>query len=315
MSAVRHARVIILGSGPAGYSAAVYAARANLKPLLITGIQAGGQLTTTTEVDNWPGDPHGLTGPALMQRMQEHAERFDTEIVFDHINAVDLAGKSFTLVGDGGTYSCDALIIATGASARYLGLPSEEAFMGRGVSACATCDGFFYRGREVAVVGGGNTAVEEALYLANIASKVTLIHRRNGFRAEKILQNKLQERVAEGKIEQQLNAEVDEVLGDASGVTGVRLKQYGGAYRELKVDGLFVAIGHTPNTSLFEGQLALRDGYLVVNGGRDGNATATSIPGVFAAGDVADSVYRQAITSAGAGCMAALDVERYLDGL
>ncbi|CAM3716988.1 thioredoxin-disulfide reductase [Ectopseudomonas alcaliphila] len=315
MSAIRHARVIILGSGPAGYSAAVYAARANLKPLLITGIQAGGQLTTTTEVDNWPGDPHGLTGPALMQRMQEHAERFDTEIVFDHINAVDLAGKPFTLVGDSATYSCDALIIATGASARYLGLPSEEAFMGRGVSACATCDGFFYRGREVAVVGGGNTAVEEALYLANIASKVTLIHRRNAFRAEKILQNKLQERVAEGKIELQLNAEVDEVLGDASGVTGVRLKQYGGAYRELKVDGLFVAIGHTPNTSLFEGQLALKDGYLVVNGGREGNATATSIPGVFAAGDVADSVYRQAITSAGAGCMAALDVERYLDGL
>ena len=315
MPIVRHARVIILGSGPAGYSAAVYAARANLRPLLITGIQAGGQLTTTTEVDNWPGDPHGLTGPALMQRMQEHAERFETEIVFDHINAVDLAGKPFTLVGDSATYSCDALIIATGASARYLGLSSEEAFMGRGVSACATCDGFFYRGREVAVVGGGNTAVEEALYLANIASKVTLIHRRNAFRAEKILQNKLQERVAEGKIELQLNAEVDEVLGDASGVTGVRLKQYGGAYRELKVDGLFVAIGHTPNTSLFEGQLALKDGYLVVNGGRDGNATATSIPGVFAAGDVADSIYRQAITSAGAGCMAALDVERYLDGL
>lgn len=312
---VRHARVIILGSGPAGYSAAVYAARANLKPLLITGIQAGGQLTTTTEVDNWPGDPHGLTGPALMQRMQEHAERFETEIVFDHINAVDLAGKPFTLIGDSATYNCDALIIATGASARYLGLPSEEAFMGRGVSACATCDGFFYRGREVAVVGGGNTAVEEALYLANIASKVTLIHRRNAFRAEKILQNKLQERVAEGRIELQLNAEIDEVLGDASGVTGVRLKQYGGAYRELKVDGLFVAIGHTPNTSLFEGQLALKDGYLVVNGGREGNATATSIPGVFAAGDVADSVYRQAITSAGAGCMAALDVERYLDGL
>ncbi|WP_212630599.1 thioredoxin-disulfide reductase [Pseudomonas sp. KB-10] len=315
MSVVRHARVIILGSGPAGYSAAVYAARANLKPLLITGIQAGGQLTTTTEVDNWPGDPHGLTGPALMQRMQEHAERFETEIVFDHINAVDLAGKPFTLVGDSGTYSCDALIIATGASARYLGLPSEEAFMGRGVSACATCDGFFYRGREVAVVGGGNTAVEEALYLANIASKVTLIHRRNAFRAEKILQNKLQQRVAEGRIELQLDAEVDEVLGDASGVTGVRLKQYGGAYRELKVDGLFVAIGHTPNTSLFEGQLALKDGYLVVNGGREGNATATSIPGVFAAGDVADSIYRQAITSAGAGCMAALDVERYLEGL
>lgn len=315
MSAVRHARVIILGSGPAGYSAAVYAARANLKPLLITGIQAGGQLTTTTEVDNWPGDPHGLTGPALMQRMQEHAERFETEIVFDHINAVDLAGKPFTLVGDSGTYSCDALIIATGASARYLGLPSEEAFMGRGVSACATCDGFFYRGRDVAVVGGGNTAVEEALYLANIASKVTLIHRRETFRAEKTLQDKLRARIAEGKIELQLNAEVDEVLGDASGVTGVRLKQYGGAYRELSVEGLFVAIGHTPNTSLFEGQLALKDGYLVVNGGREGNATATSIPGVFAAGDVADSVYRQAITSAGAGCMAALDVERYLDGL
>ena len=315
MSAVRHARVIILGSGPAGYSAAVYAARANLKPLLITGIQAGGQLTTTTEVDNWPGDPHGLTGPALMQRMQEHAERFETEIVFDHINAVDLAGKPFTLVGDSGTYSCDALIIATGASARYLGLPSEEAFMGRGVSACATCDGFFYRGREVAVVGGGNTAVEEALYLANIASKVTLIHRRETFRAEKILQDKLRARIADGKIELQLNAEVDEVLGDASGVTGVRLKQYGGAYRELKVDGLFVAIGHTPNTSLFEGQLALKDGYLVVNGGREGNATATTVAGVFAAGDVADSVYRQAITSAGAGCMAALDVERYLDGL
>lgn len=315
MSSVRYARVIILGSGPAGYSAAVYAARANLKPLLITGMQAGGQLTTTTEVDNWPGDPHGLTGPVLMQRMQEHAERFDTEIVFDHINAVDLAGKPFTLVGDSATYHCDALIIATGASARYLGLPSEEAFMGRGVSACATCDGFFYRGREVAVVGGGNTAVEEALYLANIASKVTLIHRRNVFRAEKILQNKLQERIAEGKIELQLNAEVDEVLGDASGVTGVRLRQYGGAYRELKVEGLFIAIGHTPNTSLFDGQLALKDGYLVVNGGREGNATATSIPGVFAAGDVADSVYRQAITSAGAGCMAALDVERYLDGL
>lgn len=315
MSAVRHARVIILGSGPAGYSAAVYAARANLKPLLITGIQAGGQLTTTTEVDNWPGDAHGLTGPALMQRMQEHAERFETEIVFDHINAVDLAGKPLTLVGDSGTYSCDALIIATGASARYLGLPSEEAFMGRGVSACATCDGFFYRGREVAVVGGGNTAVEEALYLANIASKVTLVHRRETFRAEKILQDKLRARIAEGKIELQLNAEVDEVLGDATGVTGVRLKQYGGAYRELSVEGLFVAIGHTPNTSLFEGQLALKDGYLVVNGGREGNATATSIPGVFAAGDVADSVYRQAITSAGAGCMAALDVERYLDGL
>ncbi|WP_439859469.1 thioredoxin-disulfide reductase [Pseudomonas sp. MBLB4136] len=314
MSAARHARVIILGSGPAGYSAAVYAARANLKPLLITGLQAGGQLTTTTEVDNWPGDVHGLTGPALMQRMQEHAERFETEIVYDYINAVDLAGKPFTLVGDSATYSCDALIIATGASARYLGLPSEEAFMGKGVSACATCDGFFYRNREVAVVGGGNTAVEEALYLANIASKVTLVHRRETFRAEKILQDKLKERIAEGKIELRLNAEVDEVLGDNMGVTGVRLKQGDGSSAELKVDGLFVAIGHTPNTSLFEGQLALKDGYLVVNGGRDGNATATNVPGVFAAGDVADHVYRQAITSAGAGCMAALDVERYLDG-
>ncbi|MDX1723769.1 MAG: thioredoxin-disulfide reductase [Pseudomonas sp.] len=314
MSATRHARVIILGSGPAGYSAAVYAARANLKPLLITGMQAGGQLTTTTEVDNWPGDVHGLTGPALMQRMQEHAERFETEIVYDHINAVDLAGKPFTLVGDSATYSCDALIIATGASARYLGLPSEEAFMGKGVSACATCDGFFYRNRDVAVVGGGNTAVEEALYLANIASKVTLVHRRETFRAEKILQDKLQARVAEGKIVFKLNAQVDEVLGDNMGVTGVRLKNNDGSSDELRVDGVFVAIGHTPNTSLFDGQLALKDGYLVVNGGRDGNATATSVPGVFAAGDVADHVYRQAITSAGAGCMAALDVERFLDG-
>ncbi|MEK1940044.1 MAG: thioredoxin-disulfide reductase [Pseudomonas sp.] len=310
---VRHARVIILGSGPAGYSAAVYAARANLKPLLITGMQAGGQLTTTTEVDNWPGDVHGLTGPALMQRMQKHAERFETEIVFDHINAVDLAGKPFTLTGDSATYTCDALIIATGASARYLGLPSEEAFMGQGVSACATCDGFFYRNREVAVVGGGNTAVEEALYLANIASKVTLVHRRETFRAEKILIDKLYARVAEGKIELKLNASVNEVLGDNKGVTGVRLQHNDGGSSELKVDGVFIAIGHTPNTSLFEDQLALKDGYLVVNGGRDGNATATSIPGVFAAGDVADHVYRQAITSAGAGCMAALDVERYLE--
>ncbi|XEG71497.1 thioredoxin-disulfide reductase [Pseudomonas sp. abacavir_1] len=315
MSEVRHARVIILGSGPAGYSAAVYAARANLRPLLITGLQAGGQLTTTTEVDNWPGDPHGLTGPALMQRMQEHAERFETEIVFDHINAVDLAGKPLVLKGDSGTYTADALIIATGASARYLGLPSEEAFMGKGVSACATCDGFFYRNREVAVVGGGNTAVEEALYLANIASKVTLVHRRETFRAEKILQDKLRVRIAEGKIALRLNAQVEEVLGDDMGVTGVRLRNNDGSVEELQVDGLFVAIGHTPNTSLFESQLQLKDGYLVVNGGRDGNATATSIPGVFAAGDVADHVYRQAITSAGAGCMAALDVERYLDSL
>lgn len=315
MSAARHARVIILGSGPAGYSAAVYAARANLKPLLITGLQAGGQLTTTTEVDNWPGDAHGLTGPVLMERMQAHAERFETEVVYDHINAVDLAGKPFTLVGDNATYSCDALIIATGASARYLGLESEAQFMGKGVSACATCDGFFYRNRDVAVVGGGNTAVEEALYLANIASTVTLIHRRGSFRAEKILQNKLQARVAEGKIILRLHAEVDEVLGDNMGVTGVRIRYKDDRQEDLKVDGLFVAIGHTPNTDLFERQLTLKDGYLVVNGGREGNATATNIPGVFAAGDVADSVYRQAITSAGAGCMAALDVERYLDGL
>ncbi len=313
MSEVRHSRVLILGSGPAGYSAAVYAARANLKPLLITGMQAGGQLTTTTEVDNWPGDPEGLTGPALMQRMQEHAERFETEIIFDHIHTAQLQSKPFTLIGDSGTYTCDALIIATGASARYLGLPSEEEFMGKGVSACATCDGFFYRNREVAVVGGGNTAVEEALYLSNIASKVTLIHRRETFRSEKILQDKLHARVAEGKIELALNAQVDEVLGNAMGVTGVRLLNNDGSTRELAVDGLFVAIGHTPNTSLFEGQLELKDGYMVVNGGREGNATATSIAGVFAAGDVADNVYRQAITSAGAGCMAALDVEKYLE--
>ena len=313
MSEVRHSRVLILGSGPAGYSAAVYAARANLKPLLITGMQAGGQLTTTTEVDNWPGDPEGLTGPALMQRMQEHAERFETEIIFDHIHTAQLQSKPFTLIGDSGTYTCDALIIATGASARYLGLPSEEEFMGKGVSACATCDGFFYRNREVAVVGGGNTAVEEALYLSNIASKVTLIHRRETFRSEKILQDKLHARVAEGKIELALNAQVDEVLGNAKVVTGVRILNNDGSTRELTVDGLFVAIGHTPNTGLFEGQLELKDGYMVVNGGREGNATATSIAGVFAAGDVADNVYRQAITSAGAGCMAALDVEKYLE--
>ena len=313
MSEVRHAPVLILGSGPAGYSAAVYAARANLKPLLITGMQAGGQLTTTTEVDNWPGDPEGLSGPVLMERMQKHAERFDTEIVFDHIHTAHLQSKPFTLIGDSGTYTCDALIIATGASARYLGLPSEEAFMGKGVSACATCDGFFYRNREVAVVGGGNTAVEEALYLSNIASKVTLIHRRETFRCEKILQDKLHARVAEGKIELALNAQVDEVLGNPMGVTGVRLLNNDGSTRELTVDGLFVAIGHTPNTSLFAGQLELKDGYMVVNGGREGNATATSIEGVFAAGDVADNVYRQAITSAGAGCMAALDVEKYLE--
>jgi thioredoxin reductase (NADPH) len=315
MSEVRHSRVIILGSGPAGYSAAVYAARANLKPLLITGMQAGGQLTTTTEVDNWPGDVHGLTGPALMERMKEHAERFETEIVFDHINAVDFAAKPYTLTGDSATYTCDALIIATGASARYLGLPSEETFMGKGVSACATCDGFFYRNKPVAVVGGGNTAVEEALYLANIASTVTLIHRRETFRAEKILIDKLNARVAEGKIILKLNSTLDEVLGDNMGVTGARLKNNDGSFDELTVDGVFIAIGHTPNTSLFEGQLTLKDGYLVVQGGRDGNATATNLEGIFAAGDVADHVYRQAITSAGAGCMAALDAERYLDDL
>ena len=314
MSTTRHARVIILGSGPAGYSAAVYAARANLKPLLITGLQAGGQLTTTTEVDNWPGDFEGLTGPALMERMQKHAERFETEIVFDHIHTAQLQEKPFTLIGDSGSYSCDALIIATGASARYLGLPSEEQFMGKGVSACATCDGFFYRGQQVAVVGGGNTAVEEALYLANIAEKVTLIHRRDTFRAEKILQDKLQAKVAEGKIELKLNAQVEEVLGDNRGVTGVRLLNNDGSHSELSITGIFIAIGHTPNTDIFQGQLAMKDNYLVVKSGREGNATATSIDGVFAAGDVADDVYRQAITSAGAGCMAALDVERYLEG-
>ncbi|MBT9301318.1 thioredoxin-disulfide reductase [Pseudomonas sp. TAE6080] len=315
MSDSRHSRVIILGSGPAGYSAAVYAARANLKPLLITGMQAGGQLTTTTEVDNWPGDVHGLTGPVLMERMKEHAERFETEIVFDHINAVDFSKKPYSLTGDSGVYTCDALIIATGASARYLGLPSEEAFMGKGVSACATCDGFFYRNKPVAVVGGGNTAVEEALYLANIASTVTLVHRRETFRAEKILIDKLHARVAEGKIILKLNATLDEVLGDNMGVTGARLKNNDGSFDELKVDGVFIAIGHTPNTSLFEGVLEAKDGYLVVKGGREGNATATNLEGIFAAGDVADHVYRQAITSAGAGCMAALDAERYLDGL
>ncbi len=315
MSNVRHAKVIILGSGPAGYSAAVYTARANLEPLLITGMQPGGQLTTTTEVDNWPGGPEGLTGPDLMQKMQEHAERFATQMVFDHIHTAKLQSKPFTLIGDSDTYTCDALIIATGASAKYLGLESEEAFKGKGVSACATCDGFFYRNREVAVVGGGNTAVEEALYLSNIANKVTLVHRRDTFRAEKILQDKLHAKVAEGKIELALNAQLDEVLGDDMGVTGLRLRNNDGSTRELAVDGVFIAIGHSPNTDLFVDQLELKDGYLVVQGGREGNATATSIEGVFAAGDVADDVYRQAITSAGAGCMAALDAEKYLDRL
>lgn len=315
MSSTQHAKVLILGSGPAGYTAAIYAARANLNPLLVTGMAQGGQLMTTTEVDNWPADVNGVQGPELMQRFLEHAERFKTQVVFDHIHSVDFSKRPFTLTGDSGTYTCDSLIIATGASAKYLGLPSEEAFMGRGVSGCATCDGFFYRNKPVAVVGGGNTAVEEALYLANIASKVTLVHRRETFRAEKILVDKLNARVAEGKIELKLNATLDEVLGDNMGVTGARLKNNDGSSDEIKVDGVFIAIGHTPNTSLFEGQLTLKDGYLVVNGGREGNATATNVEGVFAAGDVADHVYRQAITSAGAGCMAALDVERYLDGL
>ena len=313
MSEARHAKVLILGSGPAGYSAAVYTARANLQPLVITGMQAGGQLTTTTDVDNWPGGPEGLTGPDLMAQMQAHAERFDTDIVFDHIHTAKLDSKPFTLIGDSGTYTCDALIIATGASARYLGLPSEEEFKGKGVSACATCDGFFYRNREVAVIGGGNTAVEEALYLSNIANKVTLVHRRETFRAEKILQDKLHARVAEGKIELALNQQLEEVLGDDMGVTGMRLRHNDGSTQEVAVDGVFVAIGHSPNTDLFAGQLEMKDGYLVVRGGREGNATATSIEGVFAAGDVADDVYRQAITSAGAGCMAALDAEKYLD--
>lgn len=313
MSEARHSRLIILGSGPAGYSAAVYAARANLKPLLITGMQMGGQLTTTTDVDNWPGDVEGLQGPDLMERMRKHAERFETEILFDHINKVELNQRPFVLTGDQGEYTCDALIIATGASARYIGLPSEEAFMGKGVSACATCDGFFYRNQDVAVVGGGNTAVEEALYLANIAKKVTLVHRRDTFRAEKILVDKLMAKVAEGKIELQLNATLDEVLGDDSGVTGMRLAFNDGQKADFALAGVFIAIGHTPNTGLFEGQLTMKDGYLKINSGTEGNATATNIPGVFAAGDVADHVYRQAITSAGAGCMAALDAERFLD--
>lgn len=314
MSEVKHSRLIILGSGPAGYTAAVYAARANLKPLVITGIQPGGQLTTTTEVDNWPGDVEGLTGPALMQRMQEHAERFDTEIVYDHIHTAELQQKPFTLKGDSGTYTCDALIIATGASAQYLGLPSEEAFAGKGVSACATCDGFFYRNQVVCVIGGGNTAVEEALYLSNIAKEVHLIHRRDKLRSEKILQDKLFEKATNGNIRLHWNHTLDEVLGDASGVTGARLiNTVDGSKKELQLAGVFIAIGHKPNTELFQGQLEMRDGYLLVKGGNEGNATLTSIDGVFAAGDVADHVYRQAITSAGAGCMAALDAEKYLD--
>lgn len=314
MSDVKHSRLIILGSGPAGYTAAVYAARANLKPTIITGIQPGGQLTTTTEVDNWPGDPEGLTGPGLMERMQRHAERFETEMVYDHIHTAELQSRPFILRGDSGTYSCDALIIATGASAQYLGLPSEEAFHGKGVSACATCDGFFYRNQVVCVVGGGNTAVEEALYLSNIAREVHVIHRRDKLRSEKILQDKLFEKAASGNVRLHWNHTLDEVLGDASGVTGARIRNVvDGTTTDLPLAGVFIAIGHKPNTDLFKGQLEMRDGYLIVKGGGDGDATTTSIPGVFAAGDVADHVYRQAITSSAAGCMAALDAEKYLD--
>lgn len=309
----KHCRLLILGSGPAGYTAAVYAARANLKPVVVTGIQPGGQLTTTTDVDNWPGDIEGLQGPALMERMQKHAERFETEIVFDHINEADLSRRPFRLEGDSGEYTADALIIATGASAKYLGLPSEQAFMGKGVSACATCDGFFFRNQDVAVVGGGNTAVEEALYLSNICAKVTLIHRRDKLRAEKIMQDKLFEKQQAGKIDIVWNHQVEAVLGDESGVTGVRLSGNDGSRREIAVNGVFVAIGHTPNTGLFENQLDMRNGYITIRSGLEGGATATSVQGVFAAGDVADHVYRQAVTSAGFGCMAALDAEKFLD--
>lgn len=314
MTNSRHSRLIILGSGPAGYTAAVYAARANLRPLLVTGLQMGGQLTTTTEVDNWPGDAEGVQGPDLMERMRKHAERFETEIVFDHIHTADLSKRPFQLTGDSGSYSCDALVIATGASARYLGLPSEEAFQGRGVSACATCDGFFYRGKRVAVIGGGNTAVEEALYLSNIASHVTVVHRRDRFRSEKILADKLLKKAQESNVSIEWNHTLDEVLGDAAGVNGMRIKDVNtGTTRDLALDGVFIAIGHSPNTQLFEGQLEMRGGYLIVKGGLEGGATSTSIPGVFAAGDVADSVYRQAITSAGSGCMAALDADKFLE--
>jgi thioredoxin reductase (NADPH) len=312
--ATRHVHLLILGSGPAGYSAAVYAARANLNPVLITGIAQGGQLMTTTEVDNWPADADGVQGPELMERFQKHAERFNTEMIFDHIHTSHLTEKPIRLVGDSGEYTCDALIIATGASAKYLGIPSEEKFSGKGVSACATCDGFFYRNQEVAVIGGGNTAVEEALYLSNIASKVTLVHRRDKFKAEAILVDKLNARVAEGKIVLETFQTLDEVLGDDSGVTGMRLKNVNdNTTKEIKLMGVFIAIGHKPNTDIFEGQLEMEGGYIVTQMGRAGNATATSIPGVFAAGDVQDHIYRQAVTSAGTGCMAALDAERYLD--
>ena len=312
----KHTRLLILGSGPAGYSAAVYAARANLKPVLITGIAQGGQLMTTTDVDNWPADADGVQGPELMERFQKHAERFNTEMIFDHIHTAKLTEKPVRLIGDAGEYTCDALIISTGASAKYLGIPSEEKFSGKGVSACATCDGFFYKNQEVAVVGGGSTAVEEALYLANITSKVTLVHRRDKFKAEAILVDKLMERVKEGKIVLELFSTLDEVLGDNSGVTGMRIKHtQTGATKEIALKGVFIAIGHTPNTDIFAGQLEMENGYIVTEAGRKGNFTATSIPGVFAAGDVQDHVYRQAVTSAGTGCMAALDAERYLDNL
>lgn len=314
MSQARHCELLILGSGPAGYTAAVYAARANLKPVLITGIQQGGQLTTTTEVENWPGDAEDLTGPALMERMQKHAEKFETEIIFDHINKVDLQTRPFTLQGDNGEFTCDALIISTGASAMYLGLDSEEAFKGKGVSACATCDGFFYRNQKVAVIGGGNTAVEEALYLSNIASEVHLIHRRDSFRSEKILTKRLMDKVANGNITLHLDNTLDEVVGDQMGVTGLKMKSTkDGVIKALEVMGVFVAIGHKPNTQMFEGQLEMNNGYIKVQSGLDGNATQTSVEGVFASGDVMDQHYRQAITSAGTGCMAALDAERYLD--
>ena len=317
MSDTKHCRVLILGSGPAGYSAAVYAARANLDPVIITGVEQGGQLMTTTDVDNWPGDVEGLQGPELMDRMLRHAQRYDTEIINDHIHTADLSARPFRLDGDYDSYTCDALIIATGATAKYLGLPSEEAFKGRGVSACATCDGFFYKGKDVAVIGGGNTAVEEALYLSNLASKVTLVHRRDALRAEKILQDRLFERAKEGKVNLQWDHVLDEVLGDDSGVTGIRIRSTTdeSQTRDIDLAGVFIAIGHSPNTGLFDGQLDMRNGYIVVKSGIDGDATATSVPGVFAAGDVADHVYRQAITSAGAGCMAALDAEKYLDAM
>lgn len=316
MSETRHCRLLILGSGPAGYTAAVYAARANLNPVLITGLEQGGQLTTTTEVDNWPGDNDGVQGPELMERMRKHAERFNTEIIFDHINKTELTQKPFKLTGDSGVYTCDALIIATGASARYIGLDSEEKFKGKGVSACATCDGFFYRGQPVAVIGGGNTAVEEALYLSNIAAEVTIVHRRDKFRCEAILSDQLHEKAQSGNVNIVWNHTLDEVLGDDSGVTGLRLKSTeDGSTQEKKVQGVFIAIGHKPNTDIFAGQLEMNNGYIVVNSGIQGNATAASVPGVFAAGDVADHIYRQAVTSAGTGCMAALDAERYLESL